>query len=87
MFPPETPPPSKYRSVKQQTTTPVFKPNVKEETTPLWIRTLQIFFVLAGIGVIGWILFSAPEEGKLVCDKSKLLGRNSLISFGSCTKE
>lgn len=83
MFPPDSPPPTKYRR------TSVKKPSSytsEDKGTTLWVRALQILFVLVGVGGIAYFIISAPKEKPLICDRSTTAGRSSLTAFGSCAR-
>jgi hypothetical protein len=80
MFPPDSPPPSKYQHRKRPT------PIKKEEGTPILIRVLQIVFILFGIGAIAGMVLFGPKQKHLICDKNMQV-HGSLTAFGSCTEE
>ncbi|MDD4615745.1 MAG: hypothetical protein PHW76_01305 [Alphaproteobacteria bacterium] len=75
MFPPETPPPSKFRRAKPAP--------VKKESNKLFVRTVQVLFIVLGISIIVAIIAQNPKGKHLICDRTTMR-RNSLTSFGSC---
>jgi hypothetical protein len=76
MFSPEQPRPSKYRHSKPAP--------VQSGNGSVWIkRTLQILFIIIGLGAIAGLIIYSPKQKTMVCDKS-LQVRGSLTAFGSC---
>ena len=83
MFPPESPPPTKYQHVKLPPPPP--QKNNKEKG---WVtRFLQVSFIILGIAAIVILIVFNPRQKTLVCDKSLRDFKNPLTAFGSCKTE
>lgn len=80
MFPPESPPPSKYRPKK-----PAKAPPQKKEAP--WLRiVLQVLFIFIAVGILVALVLYGPKKKNIVCDRNAQ-AQGSLTAFGSCTSE
>ncbi|MDR3425502.1 MAG: hypothetical protein P4M13_10610 [Alphaproteobacteria bacterium] len=79
MFPSDSPPPLQYRHKKPA-------PVTKKESSHWVKKALAWAFIIGGLIFIVAVVALDPKQKSLVCNGS-LSGRNSLITFGSCTRE
>jgi len=75
MFSPETPPPGKYKPIKDST------PPKKENGASWMAKIFLALFIIGGIGAIAALIAYNPSKKELVCETG---GRASLTGFGKC---
>ncbi len=83
MFHPDTPPPSQFHHKK----TPLGKKLDEEEDQTSWVgKVFAWLFIIIGLAAIVTMVVRAPKGKHLVC-ANPVIGKASLTTFGTCTKE
>ena len=78
MFQPESPPPSHYHHKKTSLN------KKKEKKQNFWVgKVFAWFFIIVGLTTIIAMIALSPPNKRLVCS-TPVIGRASLITFGTC---